>query len=489
MVSRKEYESLFNKYLQEKLDYLKIFSKDNLTIEICKGLSDEPELVEYIPFEISEYNEISEEGRYFIINDKKVKKVAFLQEILPRGIYEKLCYTNTSGKLLLTIDPEWFKLCSDNNYCSWTSCFSPNGDNWFCPYEYSLSKHCLLALIVNEDESKIIARRFVFIPEDEDGNMGNIILFNRHYGTFPVSYQRELSNFIISRIFGENKDNWGYEFTEEDDGNEIVTEFERNTSVEGIGNHYGSWNRDFSYYEDEDCYRSKIWIDYVNYLFYRKPIEQGRYLISFHNSLEMEHCSACDCNVPVEYLVNVICWDDENKQVYTAKYCSRCASKLAERDIFNEKLYNKEVPHLDVLYFYKEGNYIKVKQGRQFMKNKDDLVFEEGVIDYMAAYGEYDSLLLICYNFNLVKDYLLVAASNPDGIVRKEGSLLKMPLGELWYIKDAVYKLNRKIEEQINNKTSEGTTDEASVSLPEINDVMSIVRELDEEEEPSIAIQ
>ena len=51
MVSRKEYESLFNKYLQEKLDYLKIFSKDNLTIEICKGLSDEPELVEYIPFD------------------------------------------------------------------------------------------------------------------------------------------------------------------------------------------------------------------------------------------------------------------------------------------------------------------------------------------------------------------------------------------------------------------------------------------------------
>ena len=92
-------------------------------------------------------------------------------------------------------------------------------------------------------------------------------------------------------------------------------------------------------------------------------------------------------------------------------------------------------------------------------------------------------------NFNLVKDYLLVAASNPDGIVRKEGSLLKMPLRELWYIKDAVYKLNRKIEEQINNKTSEGTTDEASVSLPEINEVMFIVPELDEEEEPSIASQ
>jgi len=489
MVSRKEYESLFNKYLQEKLDYLKIFSKDNLTIEICKGLSDEPELVEYIPFEISEYNEISEEGRYFIINDKKVKKVAFLQEILPRGIYEKLCYTNTSGKLLLTIDPLWFKLCSDNNYCSWRSCFSPNGDNWFCPYEYSLSKHCLLALIVNDDESKIIARRFIFIPEGEDGLMSNIIFFNRHYGTFPISYQRELSNYIISKIFEEDKDDWGYEFAKEDGDNEIVSEFERLTNVEGIGNHYGRWNNDFSYYEDKDCYRSKIWIDFANYLFYRKPIEQGRYLISFHNSLEMEHCSACDCNVPVENIVNVICWDDENKQVYTAKYCSRCASKLAERDIFNKKMYNKEVPHLDVLYFYKEGNYIKVKQGRQFMKNKDDLVFEEGVIDYMAAYSEYDSSLLICYNFNLVKDYLLVAASNPDGIVRKEGSLLKMPLRELWYIKDAVYKLNRKIEEQINNKTSEGTTDEASVSLPEINEVMFIVPELDEEEEPSIAIQ
>jgi len=466
--SREEYKVLFREYLQEKIGYLGIFSKDTLTIEICKGLSEEPELLEYIPEEISEHNEISEEGRYFIINGNKVKKVAFLQELLPKKDYNKLCYTNTSGKLLLTIDPEWFEICSDRSYCSWTSCFSPNGENWFCPYEYSLSKHCLLALIVNDDESKIIARRFIFIPEDEDGNMGNIILFNRHYGTFPVSYQRELSNFIISRIFGENKDNWGYEFTEEDNGNEIVTEFERNTSVEGIGNHYGSWNRDFSYYEDRDCYRSKIWIDFANYLFYRKPIEQGRYLISFHNSLEMEHCSACDCNVPVENLVNVICWDDENKQVYTAKYCSRCASELAERDIFNEKLYNKEVPHLDVLYFYKsylfEGNYIKVKQGRQFMKNKDDLVFEEGVIDYMAAYSKYDSLLLICYNFNLVKDYLLVAASNPDGIVRKEGSLLKMPLVELRYIEDAVYKLNRK-------------------------DVMSILRELDEEEEPSIAIQ
>lgn len=478
MVSRKEYESLFNKYLQEKLDYLKIFSKDNLTIEICKGLSDEPELVEYIPFEISEYNEISEEGRYFIINDKKVKKVAFLQEILPRGIYEKLCYTNTSGKLLLTIDPLWFKLCSDNNYCSWTSCFSPNGDNWFCPYEYSLSKHCLLALIVNDDESKIIARRFIFIPEGEDGLMSNIIFFNRHYGTFPVSYQRELSNYIISKIFEEDKDDWGYEFAKDDGDNEIVSEFERLTNVEGIGNHYGSWNRDFSYYED-NYYRSKIWIDFANYLFYRKPMEQERYLISFHNSLELYYCLACQCRYPLTKLIPVLCWDEDKERVYEKLMCPSCVNELTKRDIFNGKIYDEAVPHLDALVFQQDGIYIRVREGSAFLKWTDEIPFEEGVIDHLVVCSEHGKSYMICYNFNLVKDYFLKSESNPDGFITKKGLTLNISTKDLWSLNDRVYKLNVKLREDNYGRVEE--VEEAV--LPDVFDVPEL-----DEEDPHIAL-
>ena len=454
MVSRKEYESLFNKYLQEKLDYLKIFSKDNLTIEICKGLSDEPELVEYIPEEISEYNEISEEGRYFIINDKKVKKVAFLQEILPRDTYEKLCYTNTSGKLLLTIDPEWFGRCSDRSYCSWTSCFSPNGENWHCPYEYSLSKHCLLALIVNDDESKIIARRFIFIPEGEDGLMSNIIFFNRHYGTFPISYQRELSNYIISKIFEEDKDDWGYEFAKEDGDNEIVSEFERLTNVEGIGNHYGSWNRDFSYYED-NYYRSKIWIDFANYLFYRKPMEQERYLISFHNSLELYYCLACQRRYPLTKLIPVLCWDEDKERVYEKLMCPSCVNETTTRDIFNGKIYDEAVPHLDALVFQQDGIYISVREGSAFLKWTDEIPFEEGVIDHLVVCSEYGKSYMICYNFNLVKDYFLKSESNPDGFITKKGLTLNISTKDLWSLDDRVYRLNVKLREDNYGRVEE----------------------------------
>ena len=206
-----EYSSEIKNVIPEKSKlFEKIFGK-KLTVEIPLTYAPDVEMLKYLPSSITRYNVIEEDIKYFNINGNKVKKMSFLKQILVKDRFESVeVEASTTGKMLLTMDHEWFKKCSDPKYTSWESCFSPNGCNRHCPHEYATSPNILMALIVNSDESKMIGRRFVAIPFDDDSEeeLASGIFFMRCYGTFPVHYQRSLSDFIISKLFESTKGEW-----------------------------------------------------------------------------------------------------------------------------------------------------------------------------------------------------------------------------------------------------------------------------------------
>ncbi len=170
--------------------------------------SEPAPLMDALPREIRIANKIVEEANYFIFNGKKkVRKIPFLSQLLPKSKMPK--EENTSGQLFLTIDPEWILRCSDRMYTSWQSCFAPDGCYHFSAKEYTTSINIAMAMITNSDMTKIIGRKFVFIPSDGyDGTRKAIVFFAKHYGTFPIHYQRSLSAYIAESIFDSNKDNW-----------------------------------------------------------------------------------------------------------------------------------------------------------------------------------------------------------------------------------------------------------------------------------------
>jgi len=54
---------------------------------------------------------------------------------------------------------------------------------------------------------------------------------------------------------------------------------------------------------------------------------------------------------------------------------------------------------------------------------------------------------MICYNFNLVKDYFLKSESNPDGFITKKGLTLNISTKDFWSLDARVYRLNVKLRE------------------------------------------
>lgn len=201
------YQAYWNKLRKGKQHFWGMGNEITREVPIIYPM--EPELViGSIPEEIRRANEIVEEGNYFIFNGKKkVRKIPFLSQLLPKGCMPKT--ENTSGRLFLTIDPDWILRCSDRQYTSWESCFAPGGCYHFSAKEYGMSINIAMAMITNSDMTKIIGRKFVFIPSDGyDGARKAIVFFAKHYGTFPINYQRSLSAYIAESVFGSNKDNW-----------------------------------------------------------------------------------------------------------------------------------------------------------------------------------------------------------------------------------------------------------------------------------------
>ncbi|MDX9810134.1 MAG: hypothetical protein RBT04_08305 [Sphaerochaetaceae bacterium] len=190
---------------------------DEITKKIPIIYPSEPApLIDSIPVEIRRVNEIVEDANYFIFNGKKkVRKIPFLSQLLLKSQMPK--EENTSGQLFLTIDPEWILRCSNRQYTSWESCFAPGGCYHFSAKEYTTSINIAMAMITNSDMTKIIGRKFVFIPSDSyDGARKAIVFFAKHYGTFPIHYQRSLSAYIAESIFGSDKDNWRIMSKEDD---------------------------------------------------------------------------------------------------------------------------------------------------------------------------------------------------------------------------------------------------------------------------------
>ncbi|HPC25289.1 MAG TPA: hypothetical protein PLQ59_07245, partial [Fervidobacterium sp.] len=228
------YERSFQAIKEEKIAYLNnVFSESLYTIEITdyvnlKDRNDEF-LMDALGRHIIEHNKVdNSDPNYFVFNDKtRVKKRAILQELMMPDSYKKYVQSigDTSGRLFLTIDPEWFRLCSDKDFVSWNSCFSPDGCYHLVPYEFSTSISIMMAMITNSDMTRIIGRKWVVIPyrKDRSGEKEKIvkvpeILCLKSYGTFPVTYQQAVSRWIIENIFEDEKDNWKvYEYSKDYD--------------------------------------------------------------------------------------------------------------------------------------------------------------------------------------------------------------------------------------------------------------------------------
>lgn len=287
----KIYQKYWDNLRVEKQTFWGMGSETTKELPIIYPVEPDP-LIGLLPTEIREANEVIEEAHYFIFNGKKkVRKIPFLSQLLPKNNLQNI--QSTSGHLFLTIDPEWILRCSDKEYTSWVSCFAPDGCYHFSAKEYTTSINIAMAMITNSDMTKIIGRKFVFIPSSGHSNVREeIVFFAKHYGTFPIHYQRSLSAYIAESIFGSNKDNWKIISKEEDchaEEAEIYVE-----GVENAGNSYFRSGGD-----------KKIWFDESAFVLYEKDanIKDARIFFDSDeeeyedeedsNEVECEHCGNC----------------------------------------------------------------------------------------------------------------------------------------------------------------------------------------------------
>jgi len=98
-------ESWTNAIYRKKAIYNDLFH-NQLTIEIpVANLEDEKyhNLIKFLPNNLLLNNKIKEDGKYFYINGKKCRKLAFLQEYFTdQHLKENLDIHTTTGKLYLT---------------------------------------------------------------------------------------------------------------------------------------------------------------------------------------------------------------------------------------------------------------------------------------------------------------------------------------------------------------------------------------------------
>ena len=350
-------ESWTNAIYRKKAIYNDLFH-NQLTIEIpVANLEDEKyhNLIKFLPNNLLLNNKIKEDGKYFYINGKKCRKLAFLQEYFTdQHLKENLDIHTTTGKLYLTIDPNWFIKCSDDEMTSWYSCFAPDGEFFFCPYEYATSDSILMAMILNDDKSKIIGRKWVVIPEcnyiiaDElkqyfcNNELFKLILFLRSYGTFPIEYQRSLSEFIITNLFHEKKDDYHIFSNSKDELS--VREIEAHIYIEGQteGGDYQSFNtgrvaRNL-YFEAAEYIAIKKNLD-LNAI-ELKPIVQFEGPPLDEDDLyyqdRVPHCERCGEEL-YGYTYDVYVNDTD-----TERWCENCTSGYAAIDEYIDSLVDRE---------------------------------------------------------------------------------------------------------------------------------------------------
>ena len=302
---------------------------DEITKKIPIIYTSEPiSLIDSIPKEISRANEIVEEANYFIFNGKKkVRKIPFLSQLLPNRLMPKA--ENTSGHLFLTIDPEWMLRCSDQRYTSWTSCFAPDGCYHFSAKKYTTSINIAMAMITNSDMTKIIGRKFVIIPSRSYNNEREaIVFFAKHYGTFPIHYQRSLSAYIAESVFGSNKDNWKITSKAEDCRDE-----EAKICVEDASN---CGNSSFRSGDGKS-----IWFDESFFVFREKGTDIENAYILFDSEEEEEddedsnevECEYCGFSWDINDLYSVYHGNHGDRNLI----CEDCLNRVAVLDYFSEE--------------------------------------------------------------------------------------------------------------------------------------------------------
>lgn len=312
------YQKYWDNLQKEKQDFWGMGSETTKELSLIYPLKPDP-LIGFLPIEIKKANEVIEEDNYFIFNGKKkVRKIPFLSQLLLKRYMPET--ESTSGRLFLTIDPEWILRCSDKTYTSWESCFAPDGCYHFSAKEYTTSINIAMAMITNSDMTKMIGRKFVIIPSrNSDRNIREaIVFFARHYGTFPIHYQRSLSAYIAESIFGSSKNNWSIKSDQDaikDEESKIYVK-----EVENIGNSRFKSDRGKS-----------IWFDDSAFVLRKKDANIENAYISFDSN---ENDNEVLCDYCVEYV-----YEEDTYEVYYNDYCDIhrvCSSCLYDIAVYDE---------------------------------------------------------------------------------------------------------------------------------------------------------
>ena len=387
------YQKYWDNLRVEKQAFWGMGNETTKELPIIYPVEPDP-LIGLLPTEIRVANEVIEEANYFIFNGKKkVRKIPFLSQLLPKNNMKNI--QSTSGRLFLTIDPEWILRCSDTEYTSWVSCFAPNGCYHFSAKEYTTSINIAMAMITNSNMTKMIGRRFVIIPSS-NGNRNTreeIVFFAKHYGTFPIHYQRSLSAYIAESVFGSDKDNWK-SISNEDDCHAEEAEIH----VEGVDN-VGN-----SRFMSEG--NKSIWFDDSAFVLRKKGSDIENAYISFDSDEEGPEADCEHCQDRYDL--------DDLRRVYYDNYtdycliCGSCLNDIAVMDSFTgDYIYSDEaVEYWYVNYRgntdhtryttkeYAERNLYVIHViggiGNDNKLQEDDLLYADGVPNSCVKYnGEY----------------------------------------------------------------------------------------------------
>jgi len=347
-------EAIDDGYANRRYLFKKLFGTRH-TIQIPIVYSVEPTMIQYLPDWMKDLNKITEDAKYFVIGNNKFKKLAFLNEFLAPGKKEEVALEmDTTGMLVLTINPYLYSLCSDPRFCSWTSCYSPKGCYYSCMLQIAASDSIMMALIVNSDASKIIGRRFVAIPTNgREGSLRPAIASLKHYGTFPTHYQRSLTDYIIENLFDDSKANWSQ--VPEGDIENMSSQVRLTNNDNGNG-----WGYDNGDYEED------MWMDPAKYFCHAKSLFSDVFPTSYlvlhgGNSLDDdddEDGECCDyCGEYFSELYEIYRGDPEAG--HSLDYCEYCRSEYASysercqayiHDNNSVRYYNNDSLDIDFTY-------------------------------------------------------------------------------------------------------------------------------------------
>ena len=313
--------------------------EETATIELPLTYSPQNTAIQYVPRVIESQNDVVEDDKYFVFNKKhKVRKMAFLKEILPDGEFKAMEQKeSTTGQLLLSIDPVWFGRASDmeGGWTSWHSCFAPGGCYRQSSLEMATTVSIFMALITNSDRTKIIGRRWVVIPTSVNGGYAPLIAFLKAYGTFPLHYQRSLSDWIITNIFNSEKADWS-----------ISNEIDRNCSMLG-GSTTNIYMGGIELRRDIQSYNATVYFDAPAVVCSEKDynIDSPRYVFfngipSWEDDEDDDNddntwcCDHCEDDIPYDDEEGTSVWDSGNNEHV---WCDDCVSRHAVWDRINDR--------------------------------------------------------------------------------------------------------------------------------------------------------